>query len=122
MIRNRRIKQSAFTSEAQSAKEKEEEELVPTTTMIDNAIEDNLNLAIISINGETDQLKISSVVKRMHSRDVAIVRDFLNLDAPGIDLEIKVACPHCEEEFTLDLPISENFFRPKESPAMRKGV
>jgi len=89
---------------------------------LDSTIEENLNMAIVSVNGVTDQMKISAVVARMHSKDIAIVRDTINIDAPGIDTDIEIRCPHCEQQIKIDLPITENFFRPKESPGTRERV
>lgn len=113
--RRAKIRQAAMPPTPVRDKNTNEEQGQNNSNYIDNAIEENLNLAITSINGVTDQIKIASVVKRMHSKDSAIVREVINFGAPGIDTEILVTCPHCNEEMKVDLPISENFFRPKES-------
>jgi len=82
---------------------------------INEAIESNLNLVIESINGIQDKIKISQIVKAMHTKDTQAVRRFLDDTMPGIGTDIKIACPDCGHEFTLDLPITETFFRPKDT-------
>lgn len=78
----------------------------------DDSIEHNLNLAIISVNGVRDPMKISEFVKRLHAKDIAVIRNFLD-DAPGIDTDIIITCPQCNQEVKTTLPFTVEFFRPK---------
>lgn len=83
--------------------------------MLDRSIEENLHMAIVSINGNTDRHIISELIKKMSQQDTQKIRAFLNDDAPGIDTEIVITCPACENEMRIELPITETFFRPKDS-------
>jgi hypothetical protein len=86
---------------------------------INEAIESNLNLVIESINGIQDKAKISQIVSAMHTKDTQAVRRFLDDSMPGIGTDIKIVCPDCGRDFTLDLPITETFFRPKDPRGVR---
>ncbi len=81
---------------------------------LDETLEQNLNLVIVDAMGSTDPRKIKNLVDRMHSRDTATIREFLRENSPGIDTNITVEC-ECGHEMTVDLPITESFFRPKRS-------
>jgi hypothetical protein len=79
---------------------------------IDDSITDNMSKIIVSVFGVTDQLTIRQFVDKMHAQDTATVRDWLKDNTPGIDTTVTVTCPECSTEFTVELPITENFFRP----------
>jgi hypothetical protein len=80
---------------------------------LDDSIEANLNLAIVNINGVLDRMKIEKLIKQMHSRDTATIRQFLTETSPGIDISIDITCPECNQSVKTDLPMTESFFRPK---------
>lgn len=79
---------------------------------LDQTIEQNLNMIIVDAMGDSDRRKIEELVSRMHARDTAIIREFLKDNSPGIDPSIEVVCPECDNTMTMDLPITESFFRP----------
>lgn len=87
--------------------------------LLDQSIEENLNLLIMSANGVTDPFKIHDLVSKLHARDTAAIRQVIRDDAPGIDAEIEVTCPECGTVMKMELPITESFFRPKESGGVR---
>ena len=62
-----------------------------------------------------DKDKLRQFVNKLHSRDVAVIREFLRDNTPGIDSTINVECPECGSEFKTELPITEGFFRPARS-------
>ena len=78
---------------------------------LDSTVEENLNLAIVSINGNTDKIKISQALSRMSAQDTAVIREELRTE-PGPDLTILVDCPHCNNEMKMGLPFTDSFFRP----------
>lgn len=87
---------------------------------IDQTLTENLNLIVTSFKGEvTDQNKIKALVSRLHSSDLAAIREFLKKYSPGIDTTIHVSCPDCSSEFRTELPITESFFRPTDSSGVR---
>lgn len=85
----------------------------PTTNeVLDDSISENLNKMIVHVMGVTDQFKIRAFVEKLHSQDTAAIREWLRSNTPGIDNTVAVTCPECELEFTVELPITESFFRP----------
>lgn len=92
----------------------------PNSELLDQSIEENLNLLIVSANGVTERFKIQDLVSKLHARDTAAIRQVIRDDAPGIDAEIEVTCPECGTNMKMELPITESFFRPQESGGVRK--
>jgi hypothetical protein len=87
---------------------------------LNQIIEDNIKLAIVSINGDTDRRKIEQMVRKMTQSDTAAIRNVIENECPGLDTEIVIACPHCENEMEMELPITETFFRPEALGGMRE--
>lgn len=79
---------------------------------IDDSITENMSKIIVSVYGVTDPFSIRQFVDKMHAQDTSTVRDWLKDNTPGIDTTVTVTCPDCSTEFTVELPITENFFRP----------
>lgn len=82
------------------------------TPTIDDSISDNLAKVIVSVMGVEDKFVIKSFVERLHAQDTAEIREWLKDHTPGIDTTVSLTCPECDTEFTVELPITENFFRP----------
>lgn len=80
--------------------------------VLDNALDDNLEKVIVNILGSTDKLKIRQFVQQLHAKDTATIREWLKDHTPGIDNTISIECPDCGGDFTVELPITESFFRP----------
>lgn len=89
----------------------------PTTQQdrIDKALEDSLHLLVVSVNGVQDQHKIAQALKKFSSSDIQTINTFLDDNSPGVDLEVGIGCPHCNQEMRMNLPLTETFFRPKVS-------
>lgn len=80
--------------------------------MLDSALDDNMEKVIVDIMGVNDPLKIRTFVQKLHAQDTATIREWLRNHTPGIDNTVEIACPDCANEFTVELPITEGFFRP----------
>ena len=87
---------------------------------IDQSIEQNMNLLISNVMGVTDRGKIQQFVSKLHSRDAATIREIVRDTAPGVNFEVNISCPECNHEMKIELPITESFFRPKNSGTIRR--
>lgn len=112
MNQTRKAKESMMGGQARSSKAAAGD--IPFIAPIDSTLEDNVYLAVQSINGMTDRIKIQHIVQqKLHEKDFDVIFNWLADSAPGIDTEITITCPKCENEMTLELPITESFLRPK---------
>lgn len=82
---------------------------------IDNSLDDNLEKMIVNVMGIDDRFKIRALVQRLHSKDTATIREWLREHTPGIDSTVEIVCSSCNNEFKVELPITEGFFRPAKS-------
>lgn len=82
--------------------------------MLDSTLDDNLEKIIVNIMGVDDRLKIRNFVQKLHAQDTATIREWLRQYTPGIDNTVTIICPDCSNKFTVELPITENFFRPSQ--------
>lgn len=85
------------------------------TQQIDDSVSENMNKIIVDVMGVRDHFMIRQFVEKMHAQDTAAVREWLRNNTPGIDNTVTVECPECSQEFTMELPITESFFRPSKS-------
>jgi len=114
MMQQRRFKKGfRQTARSKSRVARSKERKVSEETL-DKTIEENLKLAIVEAMGDNDPRKIDALIERMHSKDTSVIREFLRANTPGIDTMIEVQCPDCGNAMTIDLPITESFFRPTE--------
>lgn len=88
---------------------------------LERIYEDNMKSQIVGlvVDGQTfmigkDSAKIHNIIGSMHQRDAATIRQFLESVSPGIDTALDVVCENseCQQEFSVNLPFNENFFRP----------
>lgn len=82
---------------------------------IDETLTENLELVIQSAMGSTNRQKISALVAKMHSTDTAVIREWLRDNSPGIETVVTLNCPECGQQFIVELPITESFFRPTQT-------
>ena len=81
---------------------------------IDDTLTKNIETLIVDVMGVADRFKIKDFVEKMHSSDIAVIRDWLADNSPGIETNVKLACKTCGEEYLAMLPITASFFRPQE--------
>jgi hypothetical protein len=111
MIAMRRTKKRAFAAPAIRAGKSnpfKRQDDAP----VDDTLTENLQLVIVSLMGVQDRVKINSFVQRMHATDTAAIREWLREYSPGIESTVTLNCPECGQEFTVELPLTESFFRP----------
>jgi hypothetical protein len=80
---------------------------------IDDTLAQNIETIITDVMGVSDRFKVRAFVDKMHSSDIATVRDWLTENTPGIETMIDLQCPQCNETHRAMLPITESFFRPQ---------
>ena len=81
--------------------------------MLDDIVTQNIETVIVDIMGSTDRFKIKSIVGKMHSTDIAIIREWLTEHTPSIETMVEMQCASCGETSRAMLPITESFFRPQ---------
>jgi hypothetical protein len=85
---------------------------------LDDIVTQNIETVIVDIMGVTDRFKIKSIVNKMQSTDLAVIREWLSEHTPSIETMIEMQCAGCGETHRAMLPITESFFRPQVSRAM----
>jgi hypothetical protein len=81
-------------------------------TQIDNSVTSRLFYSIVSVNGETDRNKISKIVNNLRAGDSRALRKHIDNIEPGVDMKQAVACPHCNDETEVTVPLGISFFWP----------
>ncbi len=82
---------------------------------LDDTVNQNLEKIIVSVMGVQDPFSVRALIEKLHAQDTAAIREWLKENTPGIDNTVTVTCPECGHEFTVELPITESFFRPSKS-------
>jgi len=80
---------------------------------LDDSLMRNLETIVVDILGVTDRFKVRDFVAKLHSSDLAVIREWLRDHSPGIDTQVELNCGECGNEFRVMLPITEAFFRPQ---------
>jgi len=124
MMRQKRMKKTLRSAARVRARTGKERDAAPVqdTLDLDRTIEDNLKLVITEAMGENNPRRIEQLVGRLHAADTATIREFLRDNSPGIETTVEVECPECGNTMTMELPITESFFRPTRSGSDGKRV
>jgi len=73
----------------------------------------NIAKFITAINGKSVDFETAiDYVNNMVSRDSAEIRSAMNKILVGVDTRVTVDCQSCGEEFTFNMPLTSEFFRP----------
>jgi len=75
-------------------------------------ITSRLKRTIVSIDGEDDKTKLSSIINNLIVKDTSEIRKTLSSVNPRIDTSLTVEC-ECGHSIKGDLPLSANFFWPE---------
>ncbi len=78
---------------------------------LDDSITENIERTILHVMGVENPGKIKEFVAKMHSTDSAAIREWLKENSPSIDTSIDIACQSCNHEMSIELPITDSFFR-----------
>lgn len=74
-------------------------------------------LLLEQIEGLEDKAAIQVLLTRLPVADVSYIRSLINEPPFGVDTNVEMMCPHCNEEFEVLLPMDVNFF----FPSQKKG-
>jgi len=80
--------------------------------VLDETITDNMERIIVNVMDNTSPFVIREFIGKMHAQDTAAIREWMRANTPGIDNTIIVECSQCKTDYTMELPITESFFRP----------
>lgn len=83
----------------------------------DNAEDDTLlyrsSLLLEYIDKLTNKNDILALLKKLPVQDVNYIRNIINEPPFGVNTDIGLICPGCQEEFEIALPLESNFFFPR---------
>jgi predicted RNA-binding Zn-ribbon protein involved in translation (DUF1610 family) len=68
--------------------------------------------SVVSIDGVTDPGKIKAFITNMPARDSRSLRSYIGEIQPGLQNDIEHVCPSCNNQSTVRLPITRQFFYP----------
>jgi len=80
---------------------------------VDRDVTSRLEYQIVAIDGVTDGNAIRQFIGKMPARDSKSLRNFINNNEPGIDMNVLMKCPECMHQGEVALPIGANFFWPE---------
>ncbi len=70
-------------------------------------------LLLEEIEGVTMKKELALLLKKLPIQDVAHLRNEINTPPFGVNTELPLLCPNCNDEFKIDLPLETNFFFPR---------
>lgn len=75
------------------------------------------NYIVSTINGEVipSTFMIQEYIEKLHAKDFLYLQNRYNEfeESIGLDTTVVDICPHCENDIKFNLPITEEFFRPR---------
>lgn len=76
----------------------------------------NISMTIVGFKVDGVEYKDSrkmQLIDKLHQRDSATIREFIDSVTPGIDTSVDVTCQNdeCKKEYSISLPFGEGFFR-----------
>lgn len=119
MLAKRKAKQSQQAHASQLSRNPllRKQELAKRKNKLDDTITDNLMQVIVNAMGNDTPQVIHELLNKLHATDSTAIREWLREYTPGVDTTITITCPECDREFTVELPITETFFRPTSNRA-----
>jgi len=80
---------------------------------VESMVTTRLIHSIISISGNTDKSLISKVVRNMPALDSLALRQFIEENEPGIQMNGEIICTNCGWDGEVEIPIGIEFFWPQ---------
>ena len=80
----------------------------------DSAVTDQLKTMIVSIAGYDDRPTVNKAVDLMPIRAVREIREIYQKIIPSVDLKRSFSCDACDAETMLEVPLTAEFFWPKQ--------
>ncbi len=68
--------------------------------------------SIVSINGESDRIKISKYINSLLAADSRALRKFVRENEPGMKMKGSIECMSCDNSEEVDIPLGPSFFWP----------
>lgn len=77
----------------------------------------NISMTIVGFRVDGTDYKDDrkmQLIEKLHQRDSATIREFIDSITPGIDTSVEVTCQNdeCKKDYSISLPFGEGFFRP----------
>ena len=82
----------------------------------DDTLSHRVAQLVTNLEGVTNKNEIITLLKRLPISDVSYLRNTVTEPPFGVDTQIKLGCPMCFSEFSIDLPMEANFFFPRRRP------
>jgi hypothetical protein len=79
---------------------------------VDPVVTTKLVAQVISIGGESDRSRLSTIVRNLPARDARDLRAYIEKISPKVEMVQHFECPSCGESSEVDVPISTEFFWP----------
>lgn len=70
-------------------------------------------LLLTEIEGVVMKKELAVLLKRLPIQDVAHLRNEINTPPFGVNTQLPLLCPNCNEEFKMELPLETGFFFPR---------
>ena len=80
----------------------------------ESPLTDMLNAIIVSVSGHTEREVIQKAVAFMPAKDTRFLREAYQAAVPNVDMSLSFDCPSCEYEQDMEVPLSAEFFWPKQ--------
>ena len=82
--------------------------------MLESVLTEQLRTMIVSISGHTDRAVINKAINMMPVKQSRELRDIYAQVVPNVDLKRDFLCSHCEFETRLEVPLTAEFFWPRQ--------
>jgi len=80
----------------------------------ESPVTDMLNTIIVGVSGETEREVIKQAVAFMPAKDTRFLREAYQVAIPNVDMKQDFVCSSCEHEEELEVPLTAEFFWPKQ--------
>ena len=80
----------------------------------ESPVTDMLNTIVVGVSGETEREVIKQAVAFMPAKDTRFLREAYQVAIPNVDMKQNFICSSCEHEEELEVPLTAEFFWPKQ--------